>query len=36
MDEKAAQEPRRVLVVDDEPVMRMLLTRLLAKKGGYE
>jgi DNA-binding NtrC family response regulator len=31
-----AHTPRRVLVVDDEPDMRMLLTRLLAKKGGYE
>jgi DNA-binding NtrC family response regulator len=36
MGEEAGYGVRRVLVVDDEPDMRMLLTRLLARKGGYE
>ena len=37
MTNKQAKDPlRRVLIVDDEPDMQMLLSKILAKKGGYE
>ena len=36
MSEQITDTPRRVLVVDDEPDMQMLLAKILVKKGGYE
>lgn len=36
MSVQTSEHPRRVLIVDDEPDMLMLLTKILVKKGGYE
>jgi DNA-binding NtrC family response regulator len=36
MSEETFNQRKRVLVVDDEPDMQMLLAKILAKKGGYE
>jgi DNA-binding NtrC family response regulator len=36
MGEQTTEISRRVLIVDDEPDMLMLLNKILVKKGGYE
>ena len=36
MSEQTTDNPRRVLVVDDEPDMQGLLAKILVKKGGYD